>query len=181
MTHTMMPKRTIGPASSLKTHPLLYLYFDDFDELEGAARRGHLQIAIHDADPRSRDFCIEDVLADEELLLRLYSLDLLRVRFPDGTELFRSAERAYWEMALHPEQDAEKLSEIRDPDLRMAYAENLQAIEPTLQAMRLRYGLSEGSEPATATSTPTRAGCAIIALLGLAVAPAVLLALPFVL
>ena len=37
-----------GPASSLRKYPLLYLYFDDFDQLAKAFRDGNVSVAIHD-------------------------------------------------------------------------------------------------------------------------------------
>lgn len=133
-------KDYLGPESSLKAYPLLYAYFDHFAELAEMARSGHLQIALHDNNPRSNAYTPEQVLADKDLFLRLYGDNLLRVRLPDGFKMFRSVEKDYWDRASHPEEYSYEISSA-DADLNERMRGLLEQIDVHVSAIRTRYGL----------------------------------------
>jgi hypothetical protein len=146
--HSISARVTIGPDSSLKEFPLLYLYFDEFCEISKAWNKRQLEAARHDTDIRSRRFSVKDIMNDESLFLDLYRENLVRLRLDDGTELRRDTEEEYWDRATHPEKYSNKVS-LTDPALTdemkqgiMAEIERLEKlISAEVEAIKLRYGL----------------------------------------
>jgi len=132
----LSPKTEPGEASSLKEFPLLYLYFDNFSEIEQDARSGQLQIAIHDNDPRTRNYSVEGVITNEKLFLSLYRHELLRLKLDNGFEMFRSVEKDYWDRAVNPEKYSD---ELRSPNARIRKLR--EQIDVHVNAIRKRYGL----------------------------------------
>jgi len=132
----LTPKTEPGEASSLKEFPLLYLYFDNFSEIEQAERSGQLQVAIHANDRRSRSYSVEQVITNEKLFLSLYRDHLLRVRLDDGFEIFRSVEEHYWDRTVNPEKYSD---ELRSPDAGIRQLR--EQIDVHVNAIRKRYGL----------------------------------------
>jgi len=135
-------KSYTGPDSSLQSFPLLYAYFDDFEEIKRMASMGSLLIALHASDPRSCSFNIEQVLSDESLFLRLYADNLLRVKLSDGFEIFRRIEEYYWDEALHPEEYTDEMFSEDE------WRRNLRKqIDVHVNAIRMRYGIQSEQSP----------------------------------
>lgn len=132
----LTPKTEPGEASSLKEFPLLYLYFDNFGEIEQAARSEQLQVSIHANDPRSRSYSVEQVITNEKLFLSLYRDSLLRVKLEDGSEIFRSVEKDYWDRVVNPEKYSDELRST-DAGIRQLRKQ----IDVHVNAIRKRYGL----------------------------------------
>ncbi len=140
-------KTTVGPDSSLKEFPLLYLYFDEFSEIANAWAKGHLKAARHDADIRSGGFSVKEIINDENIFLNLYKDNLVRLRLNDGTELRRDTEKEYWDRITHPEKYSEKIS-VTNPALTDKTKQELIAeigrlnklINADVEAIKLRYG-----------------------------------------
>jgi hypothetical protein len=105
---TIMLSRKIGPGpeSPLREFPLLYLYFDDFSELQNADKHGGFDVEIQSGSLGYDGFA--GILADEERFLGLYRNDMLRLMLKDGTVLQRRFEVEYWDRILHPEKYARK-------------------------------------------------------------------------
>jgi hypothetical protein len=110
-------------ASRLGEYPLLYTYFDDFNEIRQAWQQGRCEVARHQSDCRSRGLSVNEIITNEDLFLELYGNGLAWIRFTDGIALRRDLEKFYWHWAVHPE---ERVS---------------TEIKRVVKAMRLRYGL----------------------------------------
>jgi hypothetical protein len=146
--HRLLPKTELGPDSSLKRFPLLYLYFDTFSEIRDAWEARRFEAARHDADPRSAQFSLKDIMHNELLFLTLYENGLVRLKLDDGTELRRDSEEEYWNRAVHPEEFLDKPlvtnRELTDETRRslLAYINKLdEKIGVTVNAIKLRYGI----------------------------------------
>jgi regulator of sirC expression with transglutaminase-like and TPR domain len=126
----------LGPDSSLKEFPLLYLYFNTFHELKQAQWGGQLHIAIHANDPRSKDHSIEEAMADEKVFFALYRDNLLRVKLDNGFEMFRSEEEFYWDRAVNPDKYSDELISKDEISQRLRKEADIQ-----VKAIRARYGL----------------------------------------
>jgi hypothetical protein len=143
------PKTSNGPDTCLKDFPLLYLYFDDFPEMESAWRNGLLEAARDDRDERSRDYAIGQIMSDASLFLELYRENLVRVLLNDGTELRRDTEMEYWRRASghgHERDASGKKPEgakegIAGVGLMEILAQLEKEMEPTVEAIRQRYGI----------------------------------------
>jgi hypothetical protein len=136
-------KTAIGPDSSLKQFPLLYLYFDNFEEITKAWQKGCFEAARHDSDIRSRGFSLDEIMKNEGVFLELYRNKLLRLRLSDGTELRRDVEEDYWDRIVHPEKYSDEASFGPDtnPELIARMKELHERIDDELKAIKLRYGL----------------------------------------
>lgn len=138
-------KTAIGPDSSLKDYPLLYLYFDDFAEIRRAWQAGTIEAARHDADSRSSRYSVEKIMNDEDAFLRLYADNLVRVMLPDGTQLRRDSEMKYWDQALHPAEH--RFVTPTHPDLSEEMKQGIQrelerlnaVVADTVHAIKKRY------------------------------------------
>ncbi len=145
----LSPKKTHGPDSRLKEYPLLYLYFDDFDEISIAGNKGYFEVARHDSDIRSCRFSPEEIMRDENLFLELYKNNLVRLRLWDGTELIRSEEELYWDEVKHPGKLASRFGfpDNRNvPDLagqQEGYRKDMARIAEMVEAIKSRYGLTD--------------------------------------
>ena len=132
----LSPKKEIGPESSLKEFPLLYLYFDYFSDIVDAVRERQIMIAIYDG-----NYSINQVLKDEGFFLELYRNDMLRIKVNDGQELYREAEQKYWNTVEHPEKHMAILSSSPTNQIEQKLKEITQRIDDTIQALKLRYQL----------------------------------------
>ena len=132
----LSPKKEIGPDSSLKEFPLLYLYFDYFSEIIDAVRERQIMIAIYD-----QKYSINQVLKDEGFFIELYRNDMLRIKVNDGQELYREAEQKYWDTVMHPEKHMSILSSSPNNAIEEKIKQLHEQFDDTIQAVRLRYEL----------------------------------------
>ncbi|HSV26432.1 MAG TPA: hypothetical protein VLH60_00930, partial [Sedimentisphaerales bacterium] len=139
----LSPKKQRGPESRLKEYPYLYLYFDDFDEIRIAWNESGFEAARHDADIRSCPFSLEEIMRDENLFLRLYMNNLIRLRLWDGTVLCREEEEFYWDRANRPDKYADELSHLSDPAIIAETKKLLKKIDNVVAAIRVRHGLTD--------------------------------------
>jgi len=166
---TLYPKKAVGPDSRLKKYPLLYLYFDNFDEITMAYKEGaiySLQLADNYPLRRERIYKItgffehpadremlspmkkenlDKIMADENAFLELYEAGLLRLKLSNDEILRKDDGDYYWDRIIHSEGYAEKSqsTECSDPDL-IAYTNALDAKRNSrLTAIKLRYGLTK--------------------------------------
>lgn len=143
----LYPKSALGPDSSLKKFPLLYLYFDDFSEITKAWQEGYLEASRHDNDIRSSRFSLQEIMKNENLFLDLYKKNLLRLRLNDSTVLKRDSEEEYWNRAIHPEKYLDKLpfsptlSDKTKQELSAEIRRLDKLIDVKVEAIKLRYGL----------------------------------------
>lgn len=143
----LFPKKGIGPDSSLKEFPLLYLYFDDFSEITKAWQEGSFEAARHDSNIRSKEFSLDKIMKDENLFLDLYKRNLLRLKLNDSTDLRRDSEEDYWDRVIHPEKYLEKipfsptLSDKTRQEISAEIKRLDKLIEVKVNAIKLRYGL----------------------------------------
>ena len=147
MIATLKPKTEPGPESSLKEFPLLYLYFDDFLELQNAAKQGAFEIGMIRSYEGSGAYRFEGVLTEEERFLNFYRNDMLRLKLHDGTILSRKQEKEYWDRVENPENYEEK--PVVNPDIHPRSRAELEAefkkrdekINRIARALKLRYGM----------------------------------------
>lgn len=132
------PKTELGPESSLKEFPLLYLYFDDFSQLQNAGRQGAFDVGMHRSYEGRGNYRFEGILADEERFLEFYRNDMLRLSLHDGTKLYRSKEEEYWDIAVHPEKHVRK--PLANPELEALSQEEDKEIDALVEAIKRRYG-----------------------------------------
>ncbi len=148
----LYPKEVLGPDSNLRGYPLLYLYFDDFDEISIAGNKGYFEVAKHDSDIRSCRFSPEEIMRDENLFLELYENNLVRLRLWDGTELIRSEEELYWDEVKHPGKLLKRFpfpDNTNVPDLsglQEGYRRDMAKIAKMVEALKLRYGLTSSDK-----------------------------------
>jgi len=148
----LSPKKELGPDSRLKEYPLLYLYFDNFDEISIARKKRYLEVARHDSDIRSCRFSPDEIMRDENLFLELYENNLVRLRLRDGTELIRSEEELYWDEAKHPGKLLNRFpfpDNADVPDLagrQKLYRKHMVKIAKIVEAIKLRYGLTNSNK-----------------------------------
>ncbi len=137
-------KKGLGPESSLKEFPLLYLYFDNFSEIVKVWNQGCLEIWKDDIDIRSGRILRDEIMKDEKLFLELYKNNLLRLKVNRDTELSRDIEKIYWDRIIHPEKFAHELSSSSDADEELvAYMKELRnKIDVDIEAIKRRYGLA---------------------------------------
>lgn len=147
---TVISARTSrGPKTSLTEFPLLYLYFDDFAELRRAWEAGCFEAARHDADARSRDISIQDIMKNEYVFLKSYREDLLRIRLDDGTVLCRDFGEQLWERATSPGKEDDvfgALTEERRRDisgLLQVYDDISAEIDQQVEALKRRYEIND--------------------------------------
>ena len=132
----LLPKVKLGPNSSLKQFSLLYLYFDYFYEIELAAHNQLILVAVYD-----NIYSLTEVLTNEDLFIRLYEKDNIRIKLNNGFKIFRSIEKDYWQMASNPNDKNESLSKIQNDIFRNSIIEEYEKIEPKVKEIRKRYGL----------------------------------------
>jgi len=155
MTITLSRKIGPGPESPLREFPLLYLYFDDFSELQNADKQGGFEVGIQSGSLGYDGF--EGILVDEGHFLGLYRNDMLRLVLKDGTVLQRRFEVEYWDRILHPEKYARKPKDypIHKNTQESPIERNLRELEESLtkgedeaniivRAIKIRYGLADG-------------------------------------
>ena len=148
----LSPKEAPGPDSRLKEYALLYLYFDEFNEISSAWNKGHFKAARHDSDIRSCRFSLEEIMRDENLFLELYKNGLVSIRLWDGTVLIRSEEELYWDEVKHPGKILSRFpfpQNTNVPDLagrQELYRRNISIIEKMVEAIKLRYGLIDNDK-----------------------------------
>jgi len=130
---------TIGPDSSLRKFPLLYLYFDTFDEISKAWKQGNLEAALHDSDYRCKDYSLDEVMVNEELFLNLYESDLIRLK-QDSVTVFRDVERRLIDRITQPEKYSGGPGDITDPEFIKSYEENRKVVDELIEAIKIRYG-----------------------------------------
>ena len=140
-----------GPESSLKEFPLLYLYFDDFSELQNAAKKGAFNIGMQRSYEGIGDYRFEGILADEERFLEFYRNGMIRIRLHDGTTIDRKAEKEYWDRAVNPTKYEEEPETQGEPPAGIhpkAHAElkaHLKKLEVSIsaevEAIKRRYGM----------------------------------------
>lgn len=147
MITTLGPKTEPGPESSLKEFPLLYLYFDDFLELQKAAKQGAFEIGMIRSHEGTGAYRFEGVLTEEERFLDFYRNGMLRLKLHDGTILSRKQEKEYWDRVENPENYEEK--PVVNPDIHARARAELEAdlksideeINSIVNAIKLRYGM----------------------------------------
>ena len=147
----LKPKTESGPESSLKEFPLLYLYFDDFSELQNAAKQGAFDIGMHRSYEGIGDYKFKGILADEERFLEFYRNGMIRLRLHDGTTLDRKAEKEYWDRAVNPAKHVEEPETQGEPPAGIhpkahaelkAYMRKLdEDIGAEVEAIKRRYGM----------------------------------------
>jgi len=142
------PKTGPGPESSLKEFPLLYLYFDDFSELQNAARQGAFDLGMQRSYEGVGNYRFEGILADEKRFLDFYRNNMLRLKLHDGTTLYREREEKYWDMVVHPEKYVRKPAEAHPGIHPRAQAEleaELQRLDKEInaevEAIKRRHGM----------------------------------------
>lgn len=128
-----------GPESSLQEFPFLYLYFDDFSELQKAARQGAFDIGMLRTYKGIGNYRFKGILADEERFLDFYRNGVIRLKLHDGTMLCRSHEKEYWDMVVHPENHVRE--PFSDPAIEAAQQEDDKEIEAKVEAIKRRYGM----------------------------------------
>lgn len=139
-------KKGIGPDSSLKGFPLLYLYFDDFSEITKAWQERSFEAARHDSNIRNKEYSLDKIMKDENLFLDLYKRNPLRLKLNDGTDLRRDSEEDYWDRAIHPEKYLEKIpfsptcSDKTRQEISAEIKRLDKLIEVRVNAIKLRYG-----------------------------------------
>jgi hypothetical protein len=140
----LYPKKSLGPVTNLREYPLLYLYFDDFNEIFISWNKGYFELWKHDSDIRSREYSREEIIQDEKLFLKLYKNNLLRLRLWDGKELFKKIEENYWDRIINPEKYTNELyyNSDSDPEIITKMKELRYEIDRELDAIKLRYGLT---------------------------------------
>jgi hypothetical protein len=137
----LSPKKAPAPDSKLKEYPLLYLYFDNFDDITTSWNKKHFEAARHDSDIRSCRFSLDEIMRDENLFLELYTSKLVRLRLWDGTVLVRDEEEFYWDRIKHPEKYKDEVSHLRRSELIEHRKRLLKEIDAVVAAIKLRYGL----------------------------------------
>lgn len=157
-------KTTKGPPSSLREFPLLYLYFDDFEELLAAVKTGAIEVGLSSS-MRSAGITIYRAFTNERAFMTLYRGGSISLRLPDRTWLNRDSEDGYLDEALvqaiatcapTSERRTAARSKERDeaiakrsPGIAAVMAELEDKMEPTVQAIKVRYGL-----PNSTATTP---------------------------
>lgn len=145
----LSPKKTSGPDSRLKDYPLLYLYFDNFNEITKAWNSGYFEAARHESDIRSCRFSIDQIMNDENLFLALYEKGLLRLKLHDGTRIVKQDEDFYWDQVKNPGKGLFFPSNDQMPGLaerQAEYRKDLAILERVVEAIKLRYGLMNSDE-----------------------------------
>lgn len=137
----LTPKKVPGPDSQLKKYPLLYLYFDNFEEIASDWDKKYFQAAMHEGDIRSCKFSLDDIMKNENIFLELYKNGLVRIRLWDGTMLVRNEEDFYFDRATHPERYIDEISHLHDPAIIKERKILLKKIGAVVDALKLRYGL----------------------------------------
>ena len=147
-------KNVPGPDSILKDYPLLYLYFDDFYELQIADKQGGFDISVQSGYLDADGFT--GILADKDRFLELYRKNLLRLILNDGTLLQRRLELIFWDRILHPEnhqrklhmdplqknvQESQKERNLRELEASITKCDEKEDI--IIRAIKARYGLAE--------------------------------------
>jgi len=166
----ILPKTSVGPDTSLKEFPLLYLYFDDFAEMETAWRNDRLEAGMDDRDMRILGYSMNQIMSDSSLFSELYRENLVRLRLNDGTVLSRAGEMAYWDMATGRKQGWDVFREKPEdgkaeyntpPKLGAGATEYLKKLhnemEPMVQAIRRRYGIGGCDAAAAEDNRPPKA------------------------
>lgn len=148
----LSPKTLPGPNSSLLNFPLLYLYFDDFSDIQAADKQGAFDISVQNGYLDSTGF--SGILANEDRFLELYKNNLLRIKLNDGTILQRRFEWDYMNRLLYADiaqeepiplrrefEESPSNKNMRDLEAFLADGEKQKAI--VIRAMKRRYGLVE--------------------------------------
>ena len=133
------PKTESGPESSLKEFPLLYLYFDDFSELQNAAKQGTFDVGMKRSYEGIGNYRFEGILADEERFLDFYRNGIVRLKLYDGIVLCRSHEKEYWDMVVHPKNHVRE--PFSNPAIEAAQQEDDKEIDAKVEAIKRRYGI----------------------------------------
>jgi len=142
----LIPKSSPGPESSLKEFPLLYLYFDNFLEVQNAAKEGAIDIGMLRSFEGLGDYRFRGILSDERRFLEFYKDNAIRIKLKDGTTLDRKKETKYWDQVIHPEKyvrepvDFSKLDSLQK---RMAelLANSYEEINSLIKTIKHRYGI----------------------------------------
>jgi len=144
----LYPKKSLGPDSNLRGYPLLYLYFDDFQEIISAWNKSYFELWKHESDIRSCKYLREEIMQDEKLFLELYKNNLVRLRLWDGTELFKDIEENYLDRIKNSAKYANELSfkSDSDPELITMMKELRNEIDKKLNAIKLRYGITNSGK-----------------------------------
>jgi len=124
---------------------LLYLYFDNFDEITSAWNKGYFEVGMDDIDIQTHQsigYSLDEIMSDENIFLRLYKHKLVRLRLWDGTVLLRDDEDFYWDRVTHPEKYKDEISHLRNPEIIAWRKKTLKQIDAVVEAMKLRYGLT---------------------------------------
>jgi hypothetical protein len=147
----LKPKTEPGPESSLKEFPLLYLYFDDFSELQNVAKEGAFDIGMQRSFEGIGDYRFKEIFADEERFLDFYRNGMIRLRLYDGTTLDRKTEMRCWDRVVNPEKYVEEPEPQGEPPAGIhprAKAEleaELQRLDKEInaevEAIKRRYGM----------------------------------------
>ncbi|MHC4266031.1 MAG: hypothetical protein ACYSUK_08870 [Planctomycetota bacterium] len=137
------PKTTIGPDSSIKDLPLLYLYFDDFAEIARAWESGLFEAARDDTDIRSKKFSLNEIMKNKELFIELYKNNLLRLRLNERTDIWYEIGQLYWDDVIHPEKfSSETHSGKQSP---AGQAEPDKSVKAIVEKIKIRYGMDKTS------------------------------------
>ena len=130
---SLPPKTTIGPDSSIKDFPLLYLYFDDFAEIKRAWEDDLFEAAREETDIRSKKFALNEIMTNEELFVDLYKNDLLRLRLNGRTDIWHEIGQLYWEDVIHSESSSPEQSGKKE-------VEQDESIQAIVKRIKTRYG-----------------------------------------
>jgi hypothetical protein len=139
-----LPQKTSpGPNSSIKEFPLLYLYFDDFDEIASAWEVGLFEAARDNTDTRSKKFSLNHIMQNEELFIELYKNDLLRLRLNERAEIRYEIGQLYWDDVIHPERTSSDTSS--DEKSSLEQAETDKSVKAIVEKIKIRYDMDKTS------------------------------------
>lgn len=136
----LMPKKAPGPNSSIKKYPLLYLYFDNFEEITENWQNGNFEAARDIDIVRVSNLSLDQVMHDEVLFIYLYENNLLRIKLHDGTCIFKKEEDFYWEQVEHLNENP-SFSSNPDPEFQEYHRNLMASVARVVEAIKLRYGL----------------------------------------
>lgn len=147
-------KNTPGPSSSLKEFPLLYCYFDDYQELQLAWRNHWLMGAIHD--DVTYYTSMEYAMESEAAFLNLYRRHKLIFELLDGTRLSVIHDKEYWEKYSNPRSlDHMEPEESDSPvikTLKAYHKEQNEREQKIINAMKIRFSSNSANNDETHTS-----------------------------
>jgi len=144
----LKPKAGQSPRSSLNDYPLLKLYFDDFSELQNAARQGAFDVGMQKDYEGQGNYRFEEILSDEKRFLDFYRNNMLRLRLSDDTSIYREKEMKLWDKVLHPEKLIRKPAVADDEihpkaraELETFFEEADREEKSLIEALKHRYGI----------------------------------------